>query len=171
MKRMPRRCIRRRRRRGFTLTEVVLALGIAAFALATLLGSFVVGIKAGRDSIEEVEAAHIATKLLSMRRAFPLKENFKLGGGALFPLPELDRQTGADGVYKEVLLDRDGESTEDQAQASYRLNYQILPSPDVQKNFAPTVVHLILSWPAPLPLENARGKYEITTMIKLPVDE
>lgn len=46
-------------RRGFSLIEVVLALGVMAFALVAILGVFPAGLAANRSSISDTRAAEI----------------------------------------------------------------------------------------------------------------
>jgi uncharacterized protein (TIGR02598 family) len=60
---------------GFSLVEVVMALGILAFAITALLGAFAVGMNTDRESIEELEATHILQSLLAERRANPVLTN------------------------------------------------------------------------------------------------
>lgn len=52
-------------RRGFTLVEVTLALGLVSFALLSLLGLFVVGLTSSRDSSLETALSRIALHVAS----------------------------------------------------------------------------------------------------------
>ncbi|MEM6823008.1 MAG: hypothetical protein AAF558_13845 [Verrucomicrobiota bacterium] len=70
---------------GFSLVEVTLALGLVGFALVTLLGVFVIGISTERDSVEQIRAANLATRLISERRNNPLE-----GNSNVFVLPPLN---------------------------------------------------------------------------------
>lgn len=64
-------------RRGFSLVEVVLALGIVVFVLLTLLALLPMGVQTNRVSAEETRAACLLTLLESdLRNSHPLA-----GGG------------------------------------------------------------------------------------------
>jgi len=55
-------------RRGFSLVEVVMAMGIVAFALVSMLGLFSVGIGAGKHSGEDTEMASMSMEVLGRFR-------------------------------------------------------------------------------------------------------
>lgn len=57
--------------RGFSLVEVVIALGIIAFALVAILGMFPVAIGASRDSRTDTRAAGIARLIYGQLRGQP----------------------------------------------------------------------------------------------------
>ncbi|MDD8045899.1 MAG: prepilin-type N-terminal cleavage/methylation domain-containing protein [Verrucomicrobiota bacterium] len=54
---------------GFTLVEVVLALAVVAVGMMGVLGLFPVGIKAGRDVVQETHAAAVERMVTSFIRA------------------------------------------------------------------------------------------------------
>lgn len=58
-------------RSGFSLVEVILAVGIVAFAVVGVLTAFPVGIEAARDSRDETTAALIADDVFSRMRSQP----------------------------------------------------------------------------------------------------
>ena len=55
--------------RGFSLIEVALALGVAAFALVAILGLIPIGLNSNKASIEQTEAAIIAAGVVVDLRA------------------------------------------------------------------------------------------------------
>jgi uncharacterized protein (TIGR02598 family) len=57
---------------GFSLVEVVVALGVAAFCLLTLMGLLVVGINGSSMSAQQSVAVNIATAVATDLRATPL---------------------------------------------------------------------------------------------------
>jgi uncharacterized protein (TIGR02598 family) len=59
------------RRRGFSLIEIVLALGIISFALVGILGLFPVAVNAAADSQHETQAALIARSIFDQIEATP----------------------------------------------------------------------------------------------------
>lgn len=50
---------------GFSLVEIVLALGVIAFALVAIMGMFPVAMRAARDSQSETRATHIAQQIFN----------------------------------------------------------------------------------------------------------
>lgn len=148
-------------RSGFSLTEVVLALGIFSFVVVLLVGLLSSGIQAGKESADKVQAAHLASLLLTKRRICPVDN--PSGQNQLpnnFGLPALDTAAsdstpiGSDGL------------TTGPADAVYLLTYKITPSSHAKKV---AQVHLTLSWPANAALAvNSDNRYEISTQIALP---
>jgi len=57
--------------RGFSLVEVVLALGIAAFALITIMALLPAGLGASKDSIAQTEAMNLAIGVVADLRQTP----------------------------------------------------------------------------------------------------
>ncbi len=55
--------------RGFSLVEVVMAMGIVAFSLISMLGLFSVGIGAGKHSGEDTELAAMSMQVLGRFRS------------------------------------------------------------------------------------------------------
>ncbi|HEY8966507.1 MAG TPA: prepilin-type N-terminal cleavage/methylation domain-containing protein, partial [Candidatus Methylacidiphilales bacterium] len=90
--------MRRRSTRAFSLIEVLLALGIISFAMVALIGLFALGLKTNKESADQIEAANIASLLLSTLRAIPT--NPPPG----FALPALNQAT----VTKTVQVGPDG---------------------------------------------------------------
>ena len=58
-----------RNTRGFSLVEVVLALGVVAFCLFAILGMFPVALKTQRTSVEQTTANEILAQILADLRA------------------------------------------------------------------------------------------------------
>src|SRR4051812_25866472 len=57
------------RKDGFSLVEVVLALGIVAFAVVAIMGMFPVALSSAKDSLSETHAAMIAQMVVGQIRA------------------------------------------------------------------------------------------------------
>jgi len=143
-------------RRAFSLIEVMLALGIVAFCLVTLMGLMTVGLQTSRDSTDTVQAADIASMLVSLRRTSPTNSL-----PTSFALPPLNLP--ANGT---LYLAADGAVTSS-AQASYRLTYGVVTN---SSQFSS--LQLMLTWPPPAdPIAAAqlvKGRYELFTCIPLP---
>ncbi len=58
-------------REGFSLIEVMIALGVVVFALVALCGLLSSGLKVARQAKTELFAAQVASSLLAERRAAP----------------------------------------------------------------------------------------------------
>jgi len=61
--------------RGFSLVEVVLALGVAAVAFTAIMGLFPLGLDMSRETHEETQAALIAQSILG-----DLRDDYQAGG-------------------------------------------------------------------------------------------
>jgi Tfp pilus assembly protein PilV len=152
--------------RGFSLVEVVLALGIVVFALFSMVGLLGVGLQNTQDSRERVQAATIAEQICSIRRAAPTTDLTSVQPN--FPLPVL--QTAANNLTSPIWVTRDGVVTT-QGNADFGFIYSITPRFDsVPANTANGVsqVYLCLFWPPRAsPTAASTGHYEITTTFGL----
>jgi len=61
--------------RGFSLVEVVLALGVAAVAFTSIMGLFPLGLDMSRETHEETQAALLAQSILG-----DLRDDYQAGG-------------------------------------------------------------------------------------------
>jgi uncharacterized protein (TIGR02598 family) len=146
--------------RAFSLVEVVLALGICAFVLVALLGLFSTGLRASRESEEQVQAANLASQILATRRSSATNDihlpHFAIPASAL-------TNTYAD-IYGanggQIGLDGRTNST-----AAYRIVCRAGTNAVAGARVAQ--VYLALSWPPGAPLTNAAGRYEILTYVPL----
>ena len=78
---------------GFSLVEVMLAVGIVAFAVVGVLTAFPVGIEAARDSRDENTAALVADDVFTRLRSQPF--------GSTFVLPEVPWKTRPYGLKQD----------------------------------------------------------------------
>lgn len=78
--------------RGFSLVEVVIALGIASFVLVALVGITAVGTSAGLDSRRDTEGGQIFEQIMGQLRTKPFSESQAASATdpKLFPLPALN---------------------------------------------------------------------------------
>lgn len=58
---------------GFSLIEVAIALGVAAFALVALVGLIPIGLNSNQASIEQMAAATLAASVVADLRAAPVE--------------------------------------------------------------------------------------------------
>jgi uncharacterized protein (TIGR02598 family) len=139
---------------AFSLVEVVMALGITAFCMISLMGLFVVGLKSSKESSEMIEAANIASMIIQQRRSAPTTENANR-----FVLPVLNQPRDLDAT---TYLDKRGNVTT-AADAAYRLSYSILTNTS-------RVPHLSVRLTAPPTRDPNKAdiSYEVHTHVALP---
>lgn len=145
--------------RSFSLIEVLLALGIISFALVALIGLFTLGLKTNKESSDQIEAANVASLLLSTLRAIPTNPP------AGFALPALNQGT----VSKTVKVASDGTTT-DLATTSRAYNLYYVVGTNATTGPKLANVYMMLWWPAsaPMPTNNPSAYYEVTAQIALP---
>lgn len=149
--------------RAFSLVEVVLALGICAFVLVALLGLFTAGLRAGRESEEQVQAANLASQIFSTRLAAPTSDTNT--PGFVIPASALTNAYGSLFGSAGGFVGLDGRTKPSADGAAYRIlamaGTNALTGPRTSQ------VHLMLSWPAQASLSNSAGHYETLTYIPL----
>ncbi|CAN5778936.1 hypothetical protein BH09VER1_BH09VER1_17510 [soil metagenome] len=145
--------------RAFNLVEVVLALGVCSFCLLAMIGLLGTGMQTGKESEEQIQAANMASLLVSTRAASPTNAI------ANFAIPE-DAMTNAYGnVYPAATsyIGLDGRTT-NAANAAY----QIICRAGTNATTGPGVaqVYVMLSWPAQAsPTAATAKRYELLTYI------
>lgn len=122
-----------REARGFSLIEVVLALGIISFALVALLGVTVVGNNAGREGRNDTDFGHVFEQISAQLRSKPFAQQQAADGANRFPLPRLDQNT-TDAV--EFFLDDQNEITTAHA-ANKRVRVNVMDPPVLEEKNAP----------------------------------
>ena len=126
---------------GFSLVEVTVALGIAAFCLLALFALLPVGIHSNQASVTQSGATNIATglvaDLMATKAGDTKSPQFKIkmaGGGTLF--------FGADGAVSGA-VDADADP---KLSPFYRA--MIVIKPDPTSGSKATSVRLLITWPA-----------------------
>jgi Tfp pilus assembly protein PilV len=148
--------------RAFSLVEVVLAIAVCSFALIAILGLFTTGLQSTRESEQQIQAANLASTLISMRMATPTNDipnlpNFAIPTAALSnlfaPVYSVPTYVGSDGQTTTV------------ANAAYLISCQAGTNSNTGNNMAQ--VYIMLSWPPQATAANAAGRYELITDIPL----
>jgi uncharacterized protein (TIGR02598 family) len=122
---------------GFSLVEVTLALGLAAFCLIALFGLLPLGVQTNQSSISQTAAASVLSSVVADLRATPRTS---------LTSPQYDI---AFGTAKSLYFDSEGRAvtpTDASAIPRYRVTITFPPSP--AGAFAPTFVTLKVTWPA-----------------------
>ena len=149
---------------GFSLAEIVIALGICSFVLVALVGLFSIGLKASRDSINQFQAADLASQIIATRSASPTKEIAGLSGTLALPATAMTQAYGNAYGTATNYVGHDGKLT-----TLGKAAYQIICSSGTTAKTGPHVaeVYFVLSWPPQATPANAEGKYETITYIPL----
>jgi len=122
---------------GFSLVEVTLALGVAAFCLLALFGLLPVGLQANQNSISQTAAASVLSSIIADLRATPKTS---------LTSSQYDITFGAE---KSLYFDGEGRAVapmDPNATPRYRVTINFPASP--AGSFAPTFASLKLTWPA-----------------------
>ena len=135
---------------GFTLVEVTLALGIAVFCLVTTFGLLTVGSNSDATTFEQTRATNILAAVASDLRTFPQGT-----GGSTTPIYQINLQSA--GRAADTYVTEDGRLNPAGAGGTrYRLGIAVQPGVAP----SPTLVWVVLSWPAAATLGTANGSVE-----------
>lgn len=146
-----------RRSRGFSLVEVVLALGIVSFALVALLGLGSVGMNLQKNSNRLSRATEMAGSAISVRRLSPTNAiaNWPIGPVTNYP---------AAAATNSGYLGKDGRVTSSATDAVFRYQLGGRYDPDARCAF----FDLLLWWPAERATPVGAEQFRAVTMISSP---
>lgn len=122
---------------GFSLVEVTLALGVAAFCLLALFGLLPLGLQANQNSVSQTAAASVLSSVIADLRVTPKTS------------PSSSQYDITFGEAKSLYFDIEGRAvtpTDPNATPRYRVTISFPAGP--AGPFAPTFVSLKLTWPA-----------------------
>lgn len=149
---------------AFSLVEVVMALGITSFALMAMLGLFTTGVKTSSESEKQIQAANLASMLISVRQNTPTTA---INNFAIPPLNVPYRKAYGNGNTLTNYVDATGTTTTVANDAAYTISCMIGTNSAYGRNIAQ--VYLMLTWPPRAdPNGQQVGRYELTTFIPLP---
>lgn len=145
---------------AFSLVEVTLALGIAAFCLIAILGLLPAGFNSNQTSVEQTVAAGVASAIVADLRATPA------GAGAISPTYKITITPS--GTAQQLRLCEDGSPDTAGGSNSRYLAYVTFSTPSCPK--APTPTRILITWPAAgdlnnNPPKNFSGSYEAVTAL------
>jgi len=134
---------------AFSLVEVTLAIGIAAFCLIAVFGLVPIGVQTNRNATSQTAATNILSSVASDIRASPK-------GRSLTGQYSIRRSPG---VTTTLFFDGQGQfATSLGANSRYRLTVTIASAnPEL---YAATFADLKVTWPAAATLPNASGSLE-----------
>jgi uncharacterized protein (TIGR02598 family) len=125
------------RSRGFSLVEVTLALGVAAFCVLALLGLLPLGVQTNQSSTSQIAAGALLSSVIADLRATPISNPTSAQYAVTF------------GTANVLYFDGEGRPVTSAALSSnrrYRLTISFPPGP--RGSVAPTFARLKVSWPA-----------------------
>jgi uncharacterized protein (TIGR02598 family) len=121
------------------LVEVVLALGIAAFAIVVIVGLLPVGLKLTRESEDESRAVNILSAIVADRQATPFDLPSRTYG-----LPALNSTASKEGYFG--VKNNEEVDGSDLAGSRFRVSYRITPPP--ANSLSPWLIWFRVAWPA-----------------------
>ena len=135
-------------RGGFSLVEIVIALGIFAFCIVVLLGLMPVGLRAARSVSDESNAVNIGDSIFGAWRMQRAKDSPLTIPGLVTNLPPLDKAASGDEFY----FDTRGQGVGSPEEASLKLIYTVEPT-DLS-----STVRLRFYWPPLAPTNTAQTR-------------
>lgn len=141
-------------KQGFTLVEVVIAIGVATFCLLTLMELLAVGINSSRTTIQQSVAANIAGAVMADLRATQLSNSSYTPGEILYsPRFRFVLPASGTGMQTVYVADDGTPMTTLNANLStnagtYRVSVMgpLRPSGTLQRMASP--VYILVTWPA-----------------------
>jgi len=133
---------------GFSLVEVVLALGIFAFAITSVLGLLPVALQTNKVSFEESRALNIIHEVVADVSA--------LATNALSPIHDLPSLSSTNAI-PDFFLD-EGHRKVQQAEARYRVSVRY--DQPASGSGQPVGINLRVSWPAVAPTATPLNRVE-----------
>lgn len=149
---------------GFSLVEVVVALGIITFCVVAILSLFSLGLRNARDSESEIRAGNLALSLIGRMRAAPradlTSQGFLFGpltngGGPLFSVSPT----------APWYLKGDGTRASDANSAMNSNGYALTADGAFDPTNKIATISFTMWWPAAAALTNASGKYRVSTFV------
>ena len=139
-------------RSAFSLVEVILALGIAVFAIVSLVALLPIGLQSSRTSVEESAALNILSTFVADRRATPLAT-----ASALYRLPAL--ATNMTATTNTFYIADGTHAVVEPAKARYRIVCAF--APPAAGTCAPFLGYFRATWPAQSPSTNSPDYVEL----------
>jgi uncharacterized protein (TIGR02598 family) len=136
-------------RNGFSLVEVVLALGVISFAIVAILGVFPVGLSTGHSAQDETRAPQIAQMILSSLAAqAPTQFN-----NVLVPLPNnqtlaVDLTSSGSPTTPSLYADNNGQLMTNATNATYAITIITDNAPAGFDSGYANKVTVVVAWPA-----------------------
>jgi uncharacterized protein (TIGR02598 family) len=132
---------------SFSLVEVTVAMGVAAFCLVAVFGLLPVGLKANQNSISQTAASSILSAVIADMRATPKNASSSIQFGVIF------------GTETRLYFDNESRPLSSLGPNS-RYQLTIMFPSNGSGTTAATFADLKVTWPAAAAPENALGSSE-----------
>ena len=152
--------------RGFTLTEIAIAMGLAAFCLVAILGLLPAGMNSNRETLEQTQAAALASTVEDDLRALGSLTN------ATAASPRFGLLLEPASPMQSLFVGEDGSPTSVGA-ARYRITVRG-PKSIAGTTRGPLAANVLVTWPAVADPDaaswptNATGRMESLVLIPVP---
>ena len=140
---------------GFSLIEVVIAMGIFAFCIVAIIGMLPVGMNSVRSVSNENNAIHIATSIEGIWEVAPTNKSFTNNG---FPITNLYIGATNSSVF---YFNEFGEQT-DSTGASVNMTYTVITNAIISTAYD---VNMVFKWPPNAPNTNYQTTREFSYTI------
>jgi uncharacterized protein (TIGR02598 family) len=137
--------VKKRLKSGFSLVEVTLALGIAAFCLIAVFGLLPVGVQTNRNATSQTAATNILAAVVADLRATPLTNATSVQYGITFGTNPPPLYFDGSGQFTTTLV----------ANSRYQLNVMWYGTSGLR------YADLKITWPAAAAIANASGSAEM----------
>lgn len=138
-----------RSQNAFSLVEVTVALGIAAFCLIAIFGLLPTGMTSNKSSIEQTAAVNLLTAIDADLRSTPAS----IAQSSQFRIP-----VSAAGGPTTKFISEDGQLVASADEARYLLSIWMRPPASDSKQA--TTARLLITWPAQADIVDAVGSVE-----------
>jgi uncharacterized protein (TIGR02598 family) len=159
-----RKSLPREARAGFSLVEVITALGIAGIALLAIVALLPNSLMAARNTIATTQASEITRMIdcdLRLSASGSSATAASLHNSVVYGIP---LRTGTTSFYVDML----GQQTPAGSTASYRVQVQVYPAPSgsfqASDEIAPvSLCSILLTWPPDATVNKAASHFEIAS--------
>lgn len=152
------------KRAGFSLVEVTVALGLAAFCLTTLMGLIPAGLRSNQCADERYVASEVATQLISDLANTPIGTIQQVDNLTIPTAGSAANATSQEIFYSPMADAQGNHFANARTQDSRYLVSVSIQAPDANQ-MAATNVHIRITWPAAANPNLPAGSLEVFTAL------
>ena len=143
---------------AFSLVEVALALGIAAFCFVCILALLGAGLTTSQTSSAQTVAANLMTAIAADVRSTPnpVPEGGTSTNSLIYGIT-IPATGAASGTNQTFYIAENGQTNATASGSRYQLNTWSIPATTTRQE---TIIRLFLTWPPQAPYTNAPGSME-----------
>lgn len=146
-------------RRGFSLVEVTLALGVASVCLIAIFGLLPVGLRTNQDAAQQIAAGDLLAAVMTDLRATPATTPRGEAAASRQFAINIPANPVSEATTSTLFLSGEGQfSASANSESRYRLTITFLPNAGSR---AATLAHLKMTWPAAASPVNATSSAEM----------